>query len=107
MKKLKRLAVIRKSCVHARPRHTSFASYVYPSDTLRHGQIRAGMTGLRHNARHKISVHPIRGHPITQSRAPVGFLRLRKASAGAGQIVDIPHSYRRFGTSNEKFLDLP
>jgi len=32
------------------------APFLYPSDTLRHGQIRAGMAGLRHKVRHKLAV---------------------------------------------------
>lgn len=31
----------------------SVASHPFPSDTLRHGQIPAGMGGLRHKSRHK------------------------------------------------------
>ena len=37
-----------------------------------------GMAGLRHKSRHKISVQPFRGHPITLSRAPLVFPRAQR-----------------------------
>jgi hypothetical protein len=58
-------------------RRTFLAYHLYPSDTLRHGQMPVGMAGLRHKPRHKFKAtkHTTLDTPLLASSRRSGMFR--------------------------------